>query len=104
MLIVRGVNLFPSTVEQILLAIPGLTGNYQLVVDRTEQRHETLQVLVEAASGAGDHDALERMARERIKETIGLTFDVTVLPAGVLPRSEGKAKRVIDRRDVTVKA
>ena len=104
MLIVRGVNLFPSTVEEILLAIRGLSGNYQLVVDRTEQRHETLQVLVEAAGAGGDHDALERTARERIKETIGLTFEVTVLPAGVLPRSEGKARRVIDRRDVRVKA
>lgn len=99
MLIVRGVNIFPSMLEEILLAVPGLTGNYQLVVDRTEKRHDSLQVLIEAEAGAA-RESLERESRERIKETIGLTVHVTVLGPGVLPRSEGKAKRVIDRREL----
>lgn len=103
MLIVRGVNIFPSMVEEILLSIPGLTGNYQLVVDRTEARHDTLQVLVES-DAAAHRDLLQKTARERIKETIGLTCEVTVLAAGVLPRSEGKARRVIDRREVAAQA
>jgi phenylacetate-CoA ligase len=99
MLIVRGVNVFPSTVEEILLAIPGLTGNYQIVVDRTSRRHDAMQVLVEAESGS-NKDQLGHAARERIKELIGLTVEVTVLSGGVLPRSEGKAKRVVDRREL----
>jgi phenylacetate-CoA ligase len=99
MLIVRGVNVFPSTVEEILLAIPGLTGNYQIVVDRTQRRHDSMQVLVEAESGT-NRDQLGQSAQERIKELIGLTVDVTVLSGGVLPRSEGKASRVVDRREL----
>ena len=99
MLIVRGVNVFPSMVEEILLSVAGLTGNYQIVVDRTQKRHDAMQVLVEAEPGT-DKEHLGTAAQERIKELIGLTVDVTVLAGGVLPRSEGKAKRVVDRRDL----
>ncbi len=99
MLKVRGVNIFPSQVEELLLSVPGLTGNYQLVVDRTEQKHDEMQVLVEAKEGSG-HDRLAEAARGRIKETVGLTVEVTVLSPGVLPRTEGKARRVIDRREL----
>jgi phenylacetate-CoA ligase len=99
MLIVRGVNVFPSTVEEILLAVPGLTGNYQIVVDRTQKRHDAMQVLVEAEPGT-NKEHLGQTAQERIKELIGLTVEVTVLAGGVLPRSEGKARRVVDRREL----
>jgi phenylacetate-CoA ligase len=99
MLKIRGVNVFPSTIEEILLTIPGLIANYQIVIDRTSRRHDTMQVLVEAEPGASK-DELGRRAVERIKETIGLTIEVTVLASGVLPRSEGKATRVVDRRDL----
>ena len=99
MLIVRGVNVFPSMVEEILLAVAGLTGNYQIVVDRTQKRHDAMQVLVEAEPGT-NKEHLGHAAQERIKELIGLTVDVTVLAGGVLPRSEGKAKRVVDRREL----
>jgi phenylacetate-CoA ligase len=99
MLIVRGVNVFPSTVEEILLAVPGLTANYQIVVDRTQKRHDAMQVLVEAEAGM-NKEQLGHTAQERIKELIGLTVDVTVLAGGVLPRSEGKARRVVDRREL----
>jgi phenylacetate-CoA ligase len=99
MLIVRGVNVFPSMVEEILLAVAGLTGNYQIVVDRTQKRHDAMQVLVEAEPGT-NKEHLSHAAQERIKELIGLTVEVTVLAGGVLPRSEGKAKRVVDRREL----
>jgi phenylacetate-CoA ligase len=99
MLIVRGENIFPSQVEAILLEIAGLTANYQLIVDREAHHLDSLEVLVEAA-GHADRDALSQLAAARIQETIGLRVKVTVLTPGVLPRSEGKAKRVIDRRDV----
>ena len=100
MLKIRGVNVFPSTVEEILLSVTGLTGNYQIVVDRTERRHESMQILVEAEAGT-NKDQLAGVAQEKIKEMIGLTVDVTVLAGGVLPRSDGKAKRVVDRRELT---
>lgn len=99
MLIVRGENIFPSQLEAILLEIEGLTANYQLVIDREAHHLDTIEVLVEAAPHA-DRDELERVAVGRIQDTIGLRVKVTVLAPGVLPRSEGKAKRVIDRRDV----
>jgi phenylacetate-CoA ligase len=99
MLVVRGENIFPSQIEHILLGVDGLTGNYQLVVDREARHLDTLQVRIEARPDA-DHAGLRQRAEERIKETIGLTVSVTVLAPGALPRSEGKAKRVIDLRDL----
>jgi phenylacetate-CoA ligase len=99
MLVVRGENLFPSQIEDILLQVEGLTSNYQLVVDRRARQLDTLQVRVEAREGA-DQVGLRERAEERIRETVGLTVPVTVLAPGALPRSEGKAKRVIDLRDL----
>jgi len=99
MLVVRGENVFPSQLEEILLGIGGLTGNYQLVVDRGARQLDTLQVRVEARPQA-DHAGLRDQAEVLIKETIGLTVAVTVLAPGALPRSEGKARRVIDLREL----
>jgi len=99
MLVVRGENVFPSQIEEILLEIAGLTGNYQLVVDRESRHLDTMDVLIEALAGF-ERDGLERIAQDRIRETIGLSCKVTVLPGGSLPRSEGKAQRVVDRRDL----
>jgi phenylacetate-CoA ligase len=99
MLVVRGENVFPSQVEEILLQVQGLTANYQLVVDRQARRLDSLEVRVEAAPEGNLLD-LQRSAEDRIRETIGLTATVTVLPAGTLPRSEGKARRVIDLREL----
>jgi len=98
MLVVRGENVFPSQIEEILLGLDGLTGNYQLVIDREARRLDTLEVLIEARTD-GDPEALRRRAEHAIRETIGLRVRVTVLAPDALPRSEGKAKRVIDRRE-----
>ena len=97
LLLLNGGNVFPSQIEAILLEVEGLTGNYQLVVDRQAKQEDTLQVLVEAADGA-DGDVLRRDARERIRETIGLDCTVTVLGSGILPRFDDRASRVVDRR------
>jgi phenylacetate-CoA ligase len=99
MLVVRGENVFPSQIEDILLAVDGLTGNYQLVVDRESHRLDTLEVRIESRPGT-DHAGLRERAEVRIRETIGLTVSVAVLAPGALPRSEGKAKRVIDLREL----
>jgi len=100
LLMLNGGNVFPSQIESILLAVDGLTGNYQLVVDRQAKQLDTLQVLVEARDG-GDPDQLKRTARERIRETVGIECTVTVLGAGILPRFDDRASRVVDRRKVS---
>ncbi len=99
MLIIRGENLFPSQVEALLLEIPELTANYQLVVDRSAHRLDTLEVRVEARRRDGLQDLAQEAAR-RFRDAIGLGVEVTVLEPGALPRSEGKARRVIDRREL----
>lgn len=99
MLVVRGENVFPSQVEEVLLRVAGLTANYQLVVDRQAHRLDTLEVRVEAAPDAA-RDGLADRLRERVRETIGLGVDVTILEPGTMARSEGKARRVVDRREL----
>jgi phenylacetate-CoA ligase len=100
MLIVRGENVFPSQLEAILLEIAGLTGNYHVVVDRRAARLDSLEVVIEAVEGS-DHRTLSELAQRQVRDTIGLSVKVTVLPPGSLARSEGKAKRIVDRRDLT---
>jgi len=94
MLIIRGVNVFPSEVEAALLAIPEVAPHYQLIVTRKGALDE-VEVQVEALSGAGELPA--RLARQ-LRDVLGLACQVTVQPPKTIPRSEGKAIRVIDRR------
>jgi phenylacetate-CoA ligase len=90
MLIIRGVNVFPSEIERVLLAIPELAPHYQLVVERPGHLDE-LTVQVEGTIDAAP-------VRERLASALGLTACVEVVPPGTVPRSEGKALRVLDRR------
>lgn len=96
MLIVRGVNLHPSEVERILLDVAGASGHYQLIVERTGALDE-LRLECEPQPGA-DHDALRAAAEQRLQEETGLRIPVAVVDPGRVPRSEGKAVRVLDRR------
>jgi phenylacetate-CoA ligase len=101
MLIVRGVNMFPSQVEEQLLKSEVLSGHYQLVLTR-EGRMDDVTVHVEARPEYFDPVLLEseaKMVVARIKDTIGLTTHVVVEPPGTIERSLGKAKRVVDRRE-----
>jgi len=90
MLIIRGVNVFPSEIERVLLSVRGLEPHYQLVVDRAERLDE-LTVQVE---GSVDPDPV----REQLERALGLSARVEVVAPGSIPRSEGKALRVLDRR------
>ena len=103
MLIIRGVNVFPSQIEELLLTLHGLTPNYVLEVTR-ESHLDTLTVNVECTEHLGsDALARERLGQQlqyNIKERIGVTARITVASPGSLERSIGKAKRVIDRRQV----
>jgi phenylacetate-CoA ligase len=91
MLIIRGVNVFPSEIERALLSVPELAPHYQLVVERPGHLDE-LTVQVEGTVDPA-------LVREELSGALGLTARVEVLPPGSVPRSEGKALRVVDRRD-----
>ncbi len=96
MLIVRGVNIHPSHVEQLLLSVAGAAPHYRLIVDRTGSLDEvTLEC--EPAAGA-DPDALGATIARHLREHMGLRIEVAVLAPGSIPRSEGKEVRVLDRR------
>lgn len=100
MLIVRGVNVYPSQIESILVAMPGLSPHYQIVVEQQGVMSGlTVEVEVAAGAPAGDRDlaAKAREVRHHIKSMIGLACDVEAKSPGALPRSEGKAVRVRDR-------
>ena len=108
MLVIKGVNLYPSEVEEALLAIEELVPHYELVVDRRATL-ATLEVLVEPAPAlverCGGFDATHPMlaglrarAAERLEKAIGLSVELTIVAPRTLPRSEGKAVRVIERR------
>jgi phenylacetate-CoA ligase len=100
MLIVRGVNLFPTQIEELLLETRLLSGHYRMVLTR-EGRMDEIMVEVEAHSHGHDPALLDREASAivaRIKDRIGLSTRVVIHPPGVLERSLGKARRVMDRR------
>jgi len=104
MIIIRGVNVFPSQVESILLEMGETEPHYQLVVDRVGSL-DTLQVLVEVSEQMfSDHvrglESLERKIRQEIDNMLGVTADVKLVEPKSIPRSEGKAQRVIDKRNL----
>jgi phenylacetate-CoA ligase len=101
MLIIRGVNVFPTQIEELILKQRRFAPVYQLEVTRAGHV-DTLTVNVERPAGENSaNEAPEAAARElarRIKSTVGLTVEVRLVDAGTLERSTGKARRVIDRR------
>src|SRR6185437_6880187 len=100
MMIVRGVNVFPSQIEEQILRVKGLTPHYLCVLTRPG-RLDVLTVRVEAVDTFAAGDAASRLAGElveRVKHTVGVTVDVDVVAPGALERSQGKAKRIDDRR------
>ena len=103
MMIIRGVNVFPSQIEEVLLQYGGdVTPNYQIVVDRVNNT-DTLEVMVEMSEDmfADDVKSIERIEKDiraRLQNVLGLSAKVTLVGPKTIARSEGKAKRVIDNR------
>jgi phenylacetate-CoA ligase len=100
MMIVRGVNVFPSQIEEKLLTIPVLSAHYQIVLSR-EGRMDQMEILVEVRPDADEPEARKAAASrlgKAIKDLIGITTKVSVVDPEAIERSLGKAKRVIDRR------
>ncbi|MFM0284497.1 phenylacetate--CoA ligase [Paraburkholderia sediminicola] len=106
MLIIRGVNVFPSQIEELILAIPRLSGQYQLAISR-EGHMDSLSVSVEArvevCAGLSENDR-QQLAKElqhRVKTIVGVTTAVKVVNSGDIPTTAtGKAKRVVDLRNM----
>ena len=102
MLIIRGVNVFPSQIESILLETEGLAPHYQLIIDR-EGAMDTLEVQVEVDEKLFSDEIkhlqrLEKKIQANIKEFLGVTAKITLVEPQTIERTAGKAKRVIDRR------
>jgi phenylacetate-CoA ligase len=97
MLIVRGVNIHPSQVEHVLLGAGGAAPHYRLIVERPGPLDE-LTVECEPAGADQDPDLLRGRLEQLLRDHTGLRITVAMLPPGGIPRSEGKAVRVVDRR------
>ncbi len=106
MLIVRGVNVFPSLIEKALLNVEGLEPYYQIIIDRPRDQLDRLEIWVEAGHEyfqPVETDALDKLrevTEEELSHTLGIKVDVKLLGPQSIERSEGKAKRVVDRRNL----
>ena len=104
MLIIRGVNVFPSQIESVLMETPGVAPHYQLIVDR-EGQLDTLEVQVEVDEATFSDEvkqlqALAQNIQRKIKDYFTVSVKVKLVEPQSIPRSEGKAKRVIDKRQL----
>ncbi len=102
MLIIRGVNVFPSQIESVILELPQFEPHYQLVVDRIGNL-DSLEVHAEVRDGFYSDEiskmiALKNLLAERLQSLLGLKADIKLVEPGSLARSEGKAQRVVDKR------
>jgi phenylacetate-CoA ligase len=97
MLIIRGVNVFPSQIEELILKVRGLAPHYQLEVAR-DGHLDSLTVNVECAPGQQQEERLSTELAHAVKAYVGVSVAVVVHPCGAIERSAGKAKRVVDRR------
>jgi phenylacetate-CoA ligase len=104
MLIIRGVNVFPSQIESVLIAVEGVEPHYQLIVTREEQL-DVLEVQVEVNESVFTDEikgleGLSRKVEREIKDVLGVSCKVKLVEPKTIQRSEGKAKRVIDMRKI----
>ncbi|MFY0405478.1 phenylacetate--CoA ligase PaaK [Solicola sp. PLA-1-18] len=99
MIILRGVNLFPTQVEELILSTTALSPHFQCVLDR-DGHLDAMTVLVERREAASPSVATEagHRLREQVKSSIGVTVDVEVVDPGTVERSVGKMRRIVDRR------
>ena len=96
MMKIKGVNVFPKQIEEVLGSFPELSSEYQIHISHLEGR-DTMRIYVET-DGTVDFADMARRVAERVKSRIGFTPLVKVVELGVLPRSEKKSKRVFDER------
>jgi len=104
MLIIRGINVFPSQIESVLLQVEGLAPHYRIVVDR-QGSLDDMEIHVEISETAvsdvvGRLESMTRQVRKELESVLGISAVVRLVEPGTIQRSEGKAKRVVDKRDL----
>jgi phenylacetate-CoA ligase len=105
MLIVRGVNVFPSQIETVLLHVKGVQPHYVIIVDRERGAMDSIEIWVEVSEGffsdeLGELANLQHRAEMEIQDTLGISARVKLVEPHRIERSMGKARRVIDRREM----
>ena len=96
---VHGVNMFPSQVEEILGMIDGVSSEYNINIAHDESNNRDIIMVTAEAEGRVDFEATGQKIKELFKSKMSVTPKVTIVPVGTLPRTEKKAKRVIDHRE-----
>ena len=104
MFIIRGVNVFPSQIEVALMRVPECTPNYRIILER-EKDLDNVTVEVEVreefyTDSVSALDALRKKIKTSIANIVGIKIEVKIVEPNKIPRSEGKAKRVIDNRKI----
>ena len=100
MIILRGVNVFPTQIEEALIGTPGLAPHFQIELSKPN-RMDQMRIVTEVADSALGHEARETAGRalaSAIKQSVGISVKIDVLDAGGVARSEGKAVRILDNR------
>jgi phenylacetate-CoA ligase len=105
MLIIRGVNVYPSQIEAVLLEVEGTLPHYQIILTR-EHGLDQVEVQVEVTAQVfsdrvGALEALEEKLADTLERVLGIRIKTTLVEPQTIQRSEGKAKRVIDKRGQT---
>jgi phenylacetate-CoA ligase len=103
MIIVRGINVFPSQIEHVLLGIKGTQPHYQIIVDRKAHQLDEVEVLVEVEEKIFSDEVkklneLSQKIKKEIESALSIGVKVTLVEPKTIQRSEGKAKRIIDKR------
>ncbi|MCM1985897.1 MAG: AMP-binding protein [Methanococcoides sp.] len=104
MLIVRGINVFPSQIENVLVRIGKITDQFEIYLDRNKKKLDEITVRVELDEGAftgeiQDLESTRRLVESELKSVLNIRANVELVEKGTIPRSTGKAKRVFDRRE-----
>ena len=102
MLIIRGVNVFPTQIESALLSVEGVEPHYQIIIDR-ERHLDDIEIWVEVSESVFSDEArglerLEERVRTEISSILGISARIKLVEPRTITRTEGKARRVVDRR------
>jgi len=105
MLIVRGINVFPSQIEDVLVSIPEIGSYFQVIVDRKKHGLDEISIQVELKDEAftgelSDLARIQKKTEEKLKSVLNVRSKIELVEKGSIPRTAGKSKKVLDRRDV----
>ena len=105
MLIVRGINVFPSQIEDVLVSIPEIGSYFQVIVDRKKHGLDEISIQVELKDEAftgelSDLARIQKKTEEKLKSVLNVRSKIELVEKGSIPRTAGKSKKVVDRRDV----